>query len=138
MVRQRTGTMMRDFQAMLEQRDMTFEAYLQATGVTVETLEADIASQALQAVKEDLALEALYRAKGLEVSETDIDEELNTVAEGTKTTPAEARKRWEDMGLMPVVIEQVMHRKAVEWLIDNATITETADDADASSSSDEE
>jgi len=48
-------------------------------------------------------------------------------------TPEEARKRWEDMGLMPVVEEQIMHRKAVDWLMENSTITETADDADASS-----
>ncbi len=133
MVRQRTGTMMRDFQAMLDQRDMTIESYLQASGVPFETLQADIGSQAAQSVKEDLALEALFRAKGLEVTDADINEELNTVAEGTSVTPEEARKRWEDMGLMPVVEEQIMHRKAVDWLMENATITETADEADASS-----
>ena len=133
MVRQRTGTMMRDFQAMLDQRDMTIESYLQASGVPFETLQADIGGQAAQSVKEDLALEALFRAKGLEVTDADINEELNTVAEGTSVTPEEARKRWEDMGLMPVVEEQIMHRKAVDWLMENATITETADDADASS-----
>lgn len=133
MVRQRTGTMMRDFQAMLDQRDMTIESYLQASGVPFETLQADIGGQAAQSVKEDLALEALFRATGLEVTDADINEELNTVAEGTSVTPEEARKRWEDMGLMPVVEEQIMHRKAVDWLMENATITETADDADASS-----
>ena len=133
MVRQRTGTMMRDFQAMLDERDMTIESYLQATGVPPETLETDIATQAAQSVKEDLALEALFRAKGMEVTEADITAELETVAEGTKVSAEEARKRWEDMGLMPVVEEQLMHRKAVDWLMENATITETADDADASS-----
>jgi len=136
MVRQRTGNMLRDFQAMLEQRDMTMESYLQATGVTPETIEADIAGQAAQSVKEDLALEALFRAKGMEVTDADIDEELNTIAEGTETTPEEARKSWEEMGLLPVVTEQIMHRKAVEWLMDNATITET-DDVDAAASDEE-
>jgi len=136
MVRQRTGNMIRDFQAMLEQRDMTMESYLQATGVTPEMLEADLAGQAAQSAKEDLALEALFRAKGMEVTDADIDEELSTVAEGTETTPEEARKRWEEMGLMPVVTEQVMHRKAVEWLMENAAVTES-DDVDAAASDEE-
>lgn len=136
MVRQRTGNLIRDFQAMLEQREMTMESYLQATGVTPETLEADIAAQAAQSVKEDLALEALFRAKGMEVTDADIDEELSTISEGTETTLVEARKRWEEMGLLPVVTEQVMHRKAVEWLMENAQITET-DDVDAAASDEE-
>lgn len=136
MVRQRTGNMLRDFQAMLEQREMTMESYLQATGVTPETIEADIAGQAAQSVKEDLALEALFRAKGMEVADADIDEELNTIAEGTETTPEEARKRWEEMGLLPVVTEQIMHRKAVEWLMENAAVTES-DDVDAAASDEE-
>jgi len=121
---------------MLEQREMTMESYLQATGVTPETIEKDIAGQAAQSAKEDLALEALFRAKGMEVTDADIDEELNTIAEGTETTPEEARKRWEEMGLLPVVTEQIMHRKAVEWLMENATVTET-DDVDAAASDEE-
>ncbi len=136
MVRQRTGNMLRDFQAMLEQREMTMESYLQATGVTPETIETDLAGQAAQSAKEDLALEALFRAKGMEVTDADIDEELNTIAEGTEATPEEARKRWEEMGLLPVVTEQIMHRKAVEWLMESATITET-DDVDAAASDEE-
>lgn len=136
MVRQRTGTMLRDFQAMLEQRDMTIESYLQATGVTAATLETDIAGQAAQSVKEDLALEALFRAKGMEVTDTDIDDELKVVADSTQSTPEEERARWEDMGLMPVVTEQIMHRKAVEWLMEAAVVTET-DDVDAAASDEE-
>jgi trigger factor len=136
MVRQRTGTMLRDFQAMLEQRDMTIDAYLQATGVEAATLEKDISEQAAQSAKEDLALEALFRAKGMEVTDADIDEELKTVADGTESTPEEARARWEEMGLLPVITEQIMHLKAVGWLMENATVTETTD-VDAAASDEE-
>jgi trigger factor len=136
MVRQRTGTMLRDFQAMLEQRDMTIDAYLQATGVEAATLEKDITEQAAQSAKEDLALEALFRAKGMEVTDADIDEELKTVADGTESTPEEARARWEEMGLLPVITEQIMHLKAVGWLMENATVTQTTD-VDAAASDEE-
>ena len=124
MVKQRTGTMMRDFVTMLEGRKMTMDQYFEATGVTPQVVESDIAAQAAQSVAEDLALEALFRARGMEVAPADIDAELADIAEGTEASAEEARQRWEEMGLMPVVVEQVMHRKAVEWLMENATIIE--------------
>ena len=129
MIRQRTGSMLRDFQAMLEQRDMTVESYLEATGVDAATLEGDISQQAAQSAKEDLALEALFRAKGMEITEDDINEELKAVSEGTGSTPEEERARWEEMGLMPIVNEQIMHRKAVNWLMETASVTESDDTA---------
>ena len=133
MVKQRTGTMMRDFVTMLEGRKMTMDQYFEATGVTPQVVESDIAAQAAQSVAEDLALEALFRARGMEVAPEDIDAELADIAEGTETSPEDARKRWEDMGLMPVVVEQIMHRKAVEWLMDNATVIEAPEGVESSS-----
>lgn len=132
MVVSRQSTMMRDFLQMLESRGMDIARYLEATGVGMDVLEADIAAQAAQSVREELALEALFRAKGMEVTDADLDEELATIATATETSPEEARKRWEELGLMAVVFEQITHRKASEWLLDNVTVTEeTEDEADA-------
>jgi trigger factor len=124
LVKNRTETMMRDFLAQLQQREMTLDQYLEATGVPVAVLEADINTRAVESVKEDLALEALFRAKGMEVTQEDIEEELRAVADGSETGVEDARARWEEMGLMPVVREQIMHRKAVYWLMENSEITE--------------
>lgn len=119
----RAASMMRDFYSMLDTRQITIEQYLEGTGMTMEQVEADIAQQAEQSVREDLALEALFRELKMEVTSEDIDTELNEIAGATKSTPEEARKRWEDAGLMAVMREQIMHRKAVMWLIENAEVT---------------
>ncbi len=92
----------------------------------MDTLEADIKEQAIQSVREELALEALFRERGMEVTDEDIDAELKEIASSTETSPEEARKRWEELGLMSVVREQIMHRKAVLWLLDNITVVEEA------------
>ncbi len=140
MIKGRAGTLMRDFLAQLEQREMTLDSYVEAVGVPKEAIEADLNNQAVESVREDLALEALFRAKGMEVTDEDVEDELKTVAEGTKTSVEEARTRWEEMGLMPVVREQIMHRKAVYWLMENATVREVDPyaDADAESGSTDE
>ena len=38
---------------------------------------------------------------------------------------AQLRQRWEDTGLMPIVTEQITRQRAVKWLYENATITES-------------
>jgi trigger factor len=124
MITQRATQMFRDFKSMLDERGMTVDAYVEAMGAPIEALEADINGQAVQAVKEDLALEALFRAENLEVTEEDIAEEIRTMTNSDEEAAA-LRKRWEDTGLMPIVTEQITRQRAVKWLYENASITET-------------
>jgi len=130
MIDSRQSTMMRDFLAMLETREIAVDDYLSATGIDMDALEADLLEQGEQSVREDLALEALFRALGMEVTADDIETELKEIADATGTSVEDSRKRWEDLGLMSVVTEQIMHRAAVKWLIDNAEVIEEAVDSD--------
>jgi trigger factor len=123
MVNARADSMLRDFMAMLETREMTLDQYFAGTGMGMPELEAQMKEQGRQAVLEDLALEALFRQKGFEITQEDIDTELEGISASIESTPEETRKRWEDMGLMGVIREQIMHRKAVEWLMENSTVT---------------
>ena len=124
MVSSKTSQLMRDFQNMLEQRGMTVEAYVAAIGVPIEVLEADINRQGEQAVKEELALEALFRSEGMEVTDEDVREEIKTMITGSESVD-DMLARWTDNGLLPIVREQVIHQRAVKWLLENGTITET-------------
>ncbi len=128
MITSRQSTMMRDFLAMLESREMPIDQYLASSGIDMDTLEADLNKQAIQSVREELALEALFRERGMEVTDEDIDAELKEIASSTETSPEDARKRWEELGLMAVVREQIMHRKAILWLLDNITVVEQPQD----------
>ncbi len=122
MVNSRAESMMRDFVNGLEARGMTIEQYLEYAGVSDEVVANDMKGQAEQSVREDLALESLFRALNLEITDDDVDEELAVMATATKQDKDEARKQWEEMGLMPVIREQIQHKKAVNWLLDNAVI----------------
>jgi len=132
MITARAASMTRDFFSMLESRQITIEDYFARSGITMDMLEADMAKQGEQTVREDLALEALFRAKGMEITAEDIDAELKEIADTTSTTLEAARKRWEDAGLMAVLREQVMHRKATGWLMENSEVTILEPEADDS------
>ncbi len=129
MIDSRGDTMQRDFLVMLETREIPLEEYFAGTGMGMPELEAEMKVQGEQAVKEDLALEALFRAEGLEITQEDIGKELEDFARSSDTSPEDARKRWEELGLMSVIREQIMHRKAVEWLMETADVTVTEPEA---------
>ena len=124
MVRTKTGQLMRDFQNMLDERGMTVEAYVAAIGAPIEALEADINNQAAQVVKEELALEALFRMEGMEISDEDVREEIATMISGNESVD-DMLARWTENGLLPIVREQIVQQRAVRWLLENGTITET-------------
>jgi trigger factor len=124
MIDTKTGQLMRDLQNMLDQRGMTVEAYVSAIGAPIEALEADIAAQAAQVVKEELALEALFRLEKMEVTDEEIREEIATMITGDETVD-DMLARWTENGLLPIVREQIVQQRAVRWLLENGTITET-------------
>lgn len=124
LIASRTNAMMRDFATGLESRGTNVEGYFAATGVDPAKLEEEIREQALASVREELALEALYRALDMEVTDEDIDEELRVIAGESQETPEELRKRWEEAGVMAALREQIQQKKAMLWLLDHVDVSE--------------
>ena len=124
MIKNRASSLEQDFNARLKDQGLTLEQYAGMTGLTREVFDAEMAKDAEQLVREDLALEALFRQLGFEVTDADIDQELEDIASASQATVDETRKKWKDMGLMAVIAEGVMHRRAVGWLMENVETVE--------------
>ena len=137
MVDSRAKSLESDFNARLSDQGMTLEQYAGITGLTRETFESELAADAQQLIREDLALEALFRKLGLEVSDSDLEEELKEISDASKTTVEEAREKWKAMGLMAVIAEGVMHRRAVGWLMENVETVEVDKEAGEVTDADE-
>lgn len=125
------GGMMRDLMNNLESQGMSIERYSEATGMSAADIQAQVDVESAKAVAEELALEALFRQLGLEVTDEDIEGEIRLMAGDAEDLDVEAKSAaWEAAGLMPVIHEQVMHRKAVEWLMDENNVTVTVKDTE--------
>jgi trigger factor len=118
MLNSRRQSMLGDFIGGLESRGMSFEQYVEATGYDGERVLKDVEEQAAVMVREELALEALFRALGMEVTEDDITEEITRFAEAAETDVDELRARWDESRAIEVLTEGIMHRKAIQWLMD--------------------
>ncbi|HKJ24785.1 MAG TPA: trigger factor [Myxococcota bacterium] len=84
--------------------------------------------QAEREVRETLLLEAVAKAQGLEVDDAEIDAHLAEVA-GEQGGPdaAQLRKLYEERELIEGLRAQLLDRKALAWLCDEAKVEEVSD-----------
>jgi trigger factor len=120
----RANSMTRDFFENLEERNITLAEYVDATGASPEKIQADIAEQAAVLVREELALEALFRMQGLEVTDADVTEAIVSMSGGDEVQAERMRESLTENGVLPLVREQLVHQKALGWLLDAVTVVE--------------
>lgn len=124
MIDSRANSMAREFFESLEERGLSPAEYMQVTGLTPDRLEEDLREQADRRVREELALEALFAAQGLEVTADDVRDAVREIAGGDVEAAEELEGDLARNGALPLVKEQVVHRRALKWLMDNAEVTE--------------
>lgn len=124
LIESRTDSMTEEFFDSLQEQGMSVEDYTAATGVTAEMLYGDISREAAGRVRDDLALEALFRQAGLSYTEDELDREIEKVAAADKVPTARMRERLVDTGVIAYLRERLMHRYAVRWLMDHVEVLE--------------
>ena len=124
MVELQAERMMEQFKQQLASQGIPFDQYLKMTN----TAEADFRKQAqgpaADQVKMDLAVEAIIKAEGLEVSDEDVESEMKSVAEkyGMDLDTVKKYLRPED------VKEQVIREKVVKLVADSAVAVAPAEE----------
>lgn len=112
---------LREFFNNLQSAGITFDQFLAQRGISADEFRADLDDEAKENAEQSLALDALFEARGMELTDADIDEQFKVVDD-----PAAARKSWEESGRMSLLREGIRRSKAAQWLIDNAIVTEEA------------
>lgn len=119
----------REFFTNLQQQGVTMDQFLQQQGITMEDFNNDLNEESQEVAAQSLALDALCRELKIVASVDDIDAEFKAVENSD-----EIRKSWEDNGRMSELREAIRRRKATQWLVENAKVTEvetTAEEQDA-------
>lgn len=125
MVSYRANSLTEEFFGQLEERQISIEDYIQGTGVGIEQIHADIAVRAESLLREELALEALCRRQGLEVTEEEVEKEVADLAGSEAGAADRMMERLRGTGMLPILREQIAHRKAIRWLMENVEVVET-------------
>jgi len=108
----------------LEQRHISLEQFLEASGRDRAGLLAELQADAASAVRADLALRALADAENLDVSDGDLDAVVADMAQQAGTTGADLRRRLDRAGRLPAVRSDQRKAKALEWLLEHVELVD--------------
>jgi trigger factor len=111
----------RDFFASLQQNNQTFDGFLASAQLTPEEFRKDIKQQATEVTAQTLALDALARQLGLEITDEEIREEFNSSG---AEDPETLYQQWEENGRLSEIREGLLRMKAARHLNENAEIFE--------------
>ncbi|SDB10149.1 trigger factor [Butyrivibrio sp. INlla16] len=108
-----------DFAQRLQYQGMNMQQYMQYTGNTVDQMMEQVKPQAVERIQSRLVLEAVAAAEKFEISEDEIQEELEKMA---KQYNMEADKVKELMGDREIktLKDDLLVQKAAKFLVENA------------------
>lgn len=119
MVDNRVNSQIDEYSHNLSHSGIQLEQYLQYMGKTLDQFREELATQAAIDVKQMLVMEAIAADAAIEVSDAELDEELQKVADQYKMTLEEVKER---MGSRNIgyQIENIKIRKALDMIVAEA------------------
>lgn len=125
MVDEHVRQMIQEFAGRIQQQGLSFEQYMQMTGMTPDALMGQMRPEAEKRIKTRLTLEAVVKAENIKASEEDIEQEIENIA---SMYQMEVDKLKEAMGdeEREQVAEDMAVQKAVEFLAKKAVETDAA------------
>jgi trigger factor len=122
LVEAETRRRVEDLSHRLSHQGASLEQYLETTGQEPQAFVDEIRVGAARAVLADLALRAVVAQEAVTASDEEVDAEVQQLAERTEQKPAKVRRELERSGALEAVRSDVARGKALEFLVDHATV----------------
>jgi trigger factor len=119
MVKNETDRMLREFDQRLQMQGLNLELYYQFSGQDEAALREQMKEDAEKRVRVALTLEAIAKAENIQVTEEEINEELEKMA---KAYNLEVEKLKELLGNLDGVKEDLKWRKTIDFLVENSKV----------------
>jgi trigger factor len=116
---------LRDMMYRLEQQGADLAQLLAMTGQSEEDFLNQLREGATNTVRADLALRALADKESLEVTEEEVDEEVEILARQFGQKTSRVRRDLERADQMPAVRSDIRKAKALKWLTENVSLVDT-------------
>jgi trigger factor len=113
-----------DLAHSLARQGASLEQYLSATGRDAETFLGEIREGAHKAVLADLAIRSVIAREEITASDTELDAEIERMAEQAGEKPQRLRRDLEKRGLVEAVRSEIARSKALQLLIDGAEVVD--------------
>ena len=106
----------------------TLDELLQLEGTSREDYEARLTEQMTSMLRAQLVLDALARELELTVQAADLDREFARLAAEHRTEPQRIAQLVQEQGTLPVLVGDVLRRRAIDTVLEAAEVTGGPDD----------
>ncbi|CEE02223.1 Trigger factor [Caldibacillus thermoamylovorans] len=113
--------MVKEFDQRLQQQGLNLELYSQFSGQDIDNLKETMREDAEKRVRVNLTLEAIVKAENIDVTEEEVEKELQNMAE-MYNMPVEQIQQI--LGSTAGIKEELKFNKAVQLLVDNSKTVE--------------
>jgi len=120
MVETELNNMVKEFESRLRSQGMTLDLYYQFTNTSEAALKEQMKADADKRVRNNLVLEAIAKAEGLEAKDEDLEQELERMAGQFQRTVDEIRGILAANGRLDDIREELSIKRAVDFLVDNS------------------
>lgn len=119
MIEAQTDRLMENAEQQLSQQGITLDLYFQFTGGTVEGFREQLKNDAIKQIRSNLTLEAIADAEGFNVSEEEIDAEMEQIAQAYNVSFEQVKAVYS--ADQSEIIKSLKVRKAIDLLVDEAS-----------------
>ncbi len=119
MIETQQRQMVNEFAQRLQMQGMNMDQYLQYTGSSVDQMLAQVKPQAIERIKSRLVLEAVAAAENIEISDKDLEEELESMAHQYKMDVEKLKEMMSDAEKKQIKSDLAV-QKAADFLVENA------------------
>ncbi len=119
MVEDEIDNMIQRMKMQISQQGMDFDQYLAASGMSEADLKDNYREQALSRVKGNLALEAIAKLEDIEVTEDEIDEEVEKIAEQQDQEKEMVKSFLQMQGQLDQLKMSLESQKVIDFLVEN-------------------
>lgn len=123
LINARAEQLLQAFKQDLSNQGTSFEEYCRFLGLTERDVRDEMREESAELVRENLALEALFRSLGYELNDEEIQKTVTDLAEESGAPPSTSISEFNQEQQM-AIREMTMHRMATEWLMSHAKFIE--------------
>ena len=128
MIEEQTNQMIQEFAARLSQQGLSFEQYMQMTGLTPPALMEQMRPEAEKRIKTRLTLEAIVAAEGLKATAKDVEKEIEKMAEMYQMEADKMKELIGDAEKEQISLDLAV-QKAVDMIVKEAVEVEPKEEA---------
>lgn len=124
MIEQQINTLVEDSRRQIGSRGLAFEKYLEYMGQSMEEFREDNRPQAEFILKRDLMVDAIVQVENIEVSDEDVDAELEKMSSKNWMSKEQMKEMLLSGNRMEDFKFDIQCQKAIDMIYENAVITD--------------